>query len=116
MSGYTSGKTHHDPMPWINGAQLRGRRPFHIVGAYPHIEPVYDPRPEFDNHNPILVWLRAIWEDPNCGTHTEILDYLLNDPRMIDSRRSDFTPERIDHARRVLTKLAALTTTNGVTD
>lgn len=107
-SGFTSGKTTHDPEPWLLSTGARFSETvalmFPEVGRFGLAD--YAPRPEFDNHNPILVWLRALWGDPNCGTHTEILRYMLNDVRLIGS---EFTIAERDHARRVLTKLAALT-------
>jgi hypothetical protein len=110
----------HDREPYVDGhldTAGFGRRFSEPYSTPDHCQACgtrYDPRPEFDHvqhnpPNPILVWLRAIWDDPKCGTHAEIVDYMLNDPRMIDPRMHEHTPARIDHARRVLTRLARLT-------
>lgn len=99
---FTSGKISQDPFP---GIYADGVRCYLNNGMGPrrNERPTYSPRPEYDNHNPILVWLRAIWADPECGTHAQIIDYMLNDVRMIGS---EFTREQRAHARRVLAKLA----------
>lgn len=102
-----------DPQPWevIESAVTPAPRfaHYHQLLAAGHFGRYNPRREEFDTPvNPALVWLRAIWDDPKCGTRAEILDYMLNDPRMIDARRSGFTPEVIDHAHRVIARLIAL--------
>jgi hypothetical protein len=61
MTACTSGKAHHDPKPWVNYGEdgipnAYGRHP-----RYSDCSALcrYEPRPKFDNHNPILVELRS---------------------------------------------------------
>lgn len=107
MSLYTSGKVHHDPEPWRlslnSGTTYR-------AAERERLDYDYDPRPEFDNHNPILATIRLTSSiEPVSWLDTPLLRGELP--------MAAYTPEHIDHARRVLSKLAALTMTpNGVTD
>lgn len=116
MSLYTSGKVHHDPEPY------RTRFPTLIRHRHPAWAPLaedciygpgceYAPRPEYDNHNPILVDFRREAEALGRSYPKDWLRVC----------KPWFWPDGFDthiaHARRVLTKLASLTTTpNGVTD
>lgn len=109
MTTLTSGKAHHDPKPWVNYGEdgipnAYGRHP-----RYSDCSALcrYEPRPKFDNHNPILVEFRkGVTVDPERDW-TEI--FLSTLP--------EWDSGEVGHARRVLSKLAALTTTtNGVTD
>lgn len=106
MSAYTSGKVSHDPHPYINGYGSRFDREALYLGGL-RLTNHYAPRPEFDNHNPILAEFRkGVTVDPERDW-TEI--FLSTLP--------EWDSGEVGHARRVLSKLAALTTTtNGVTD
>lgn len=108
MSGMTSGKVYRDPLPWqattVYGAHL-GRYPNPVPG-YGH----WGPRDEFDNHNPILRYFRdevARYGNPAHGDYARWLEPLSEPGRMTLSGKI-LTAEHIDHARRVLTKLANL--------
>lgn len=90
-------------IPWRPGQRVKIHAT--TLDGKPASVVVRDLPQQHNEPNPILVWLRAIWDDPKCGTHAEIVDYMLNDPRMIDPRMHEHTPARIDHARRVLTRL-----------
>ena len=93
----------HDPHPYryANG----DRR------VAPEVDPddptTRDPRPEYDHPqhnepNPILVRLRVERSDPAGFVKS-------GDLSRMDIDISDATPEHIDHARRVLSRLAAPT-------
>jgi hypothetical protein len=102
MTGYTSGKTHHDPLPHIDA---HGRR-FEEAYTAPYRDcrqctTTYDPRPEFDNHNPILSTIRE------CAT-IEPASWLDTPLIRGELPMAAYRVEHIDHARRVLSKLAAL--------
>lgn len=110
MTSFTSGKISHDPRAWIdvNGnrhsshrAQLRKGQT--LEAFYAKQGTIYAPRPEFDHHNPILAAFRG--EVAGLGM-PQSLKYFDE-----TAGPSTDTPEEIDHARRVLTKLANLTET-----
>lgn len=119
MTGYTSGKTHSDTLPWkwignTSGA-FSGRCSADVPQDAQHAyHGEYDPRPEYDNHNPILVAMR---QELDC--YASAVDAAADWLHSIERGDHDETisDDKLDHARRVLSKLAALTTTpNGVTD
>jgi hypothetical protein len=96
---YTSGKISHDPYPVrIAGRDARSKRMLWPAD-------VYAPRPELDNHNPILVAYRE-YDERNA----RVFRTWASTMHGWSWDRFNFTPtpEHIDHARRVLTKLAAL--------
>jgi len=124
MNGYTSGtqardgrKVNHDPYPnvWEGHSprnQMRADTDMFRKGApFNHERYRYLPRPEFDvPDNPILARFRErieeTWEHPYWGDAWDsTMDYI--------GFASDFpyrvkeTSAEIDHARRVLSKLAA---------
>lgn len=105
----------HDPAPWINEDDIRERRPDYVVGQYPHREPIYDPRPEFDHvqhnePNPVLVAFRLI-----DGNRKEYADWVRDFDAYPEfwqrqgGQYPQYTPDQVDHARRVLSRLARLT-------
>lgn len=109
MTGYTSGKTTRDPKPWLSTATSPDLR----ASEYLDDDWAFRPRPEYDNHNPILVGYRAnpdidLW-DIGFAMFTSF-----GGNRDWDERGHYFhsftiaTPEQVDHARRVLTRVAAL--------
>jgi hypothetical protein len=99
VSGYTSGKVSHDPLPWACAHGKRADEPWKLDRE----DRRYDPRPEFDNHNPILVAFRKYnTANPELDTAEGWLWGIEN------GHNDPATPEQIDHARRVLTKLAAI--------
>lgn len=57
MSSVTSGKHHHDPKPYVDATGFRWTPP--TYGRDAHVSLTYAPRPEFDNHNPILAEYRS---------------------------------------------------------
>lgn len=124
MTGFTSGKISHDPEPWVS--RRTGER-YPEPDAAPETVLTWGmdlaPRPEFEHHNPILVdFRRLMGEIIQTGSGTESpaqaewwIELLDGDPHMDnpyswgDLAGSD--QEQIDHARRVLTRLADLTRT-----
>lgn len=115
MNGYTSGTqalqgrtVNHDPRPYQVYADgvPSWRRNFHRErfgnGFGDVITDTYNPRPEFDVlDNPILAEFRSDWD----GTYERICWWLA---MLEENVYPSWTPEQLDHARRVLTKLAAL--------
>lgn len=108
---YTSGKTTHDPEPYVDQWGIDRNADGDPAGYDFDVQFHYAPRPEFDNHNPILVAYRRIpdidlwdmgfamhatyggereWERPDHYFHSFVVA----------------SPEQVKHARRVLTKLA----------
>lgn len=111
---FTSGKISHDPEPWQQPwpGLRRSNVPEKRFGDTAADAWAWNPRAVFDHHNPILVLTRRVWPGPLSDGAEGILGW-----RDGVSTGPNYTPEHIDHARRVLSKLAALTTTpNGVTD
>lgn len=92
---FTSGKISHDPEPWIDtedGERSPDSR------QYPWAD--YAPRPEYDNHNPILIAFREEFAAIGMPLALKYFDETAGP--------ATDTPEHIAHARRVLEKLAAL--------
>lgn len=103
MTAYTSGKTTHESGVCHCGTDVDQ----HSVYSDNHNPVEMYP----DNHSPILVAFRKFnAADPQLDTAEGWLWGIEN------GHHDPATPEQLDHARRVLTKLAALTTKNGVTD
>lgn len=103
MTGYTSGKVvTHDPQPWelyLHNLDMTLRYAYQPDDIWESCETLtYAPRPQKDNHNPILVEFREFH-----GVAEDWLEYLLS-----ANSEDGWTRSHIDHARRVLTKLAAL--------
>ena len=101
---FNSQNRNNDPLPYLWRSGERTAEPSRWGNRPPHI---YKPRPEFDNNpNPILIELREVIEEiPTDRART----YRINSEAI--SRHGDamrHTPEHIDHARRVLARLAAL--------
>jgi len=96
----------HDPYPWrvVLGAWANTRCAVHLP------ESEHDPRPEFDHHqhnnpNPILLEFRRNYTGGRHDWLTLFLDRLTpGDGFYVRSR--EHPPQQIDHARRVLTRLA----------
>lgn len=108
--GYTSGKTHRDPAPNIDNAT--GRR---VRSGFPVPGCTWTPRPEYDNHNPILAEIRELqaqpWHDRTSRRGRAIYARYLRwveDPSSNNDGELYWSPEHRTHARRVLSKLAAL--------
>lgn len=103
MAGFTSGKVSHDPLPWLweDGARSSGT-------AWEHAwtPSAYTPRPEFDNHNPILVAFREYMD--NFGEDDGTEAFIRAEECASGALDAFYAPEHIDHAHRVLSKLAAL--------
>src|SRR4051812_20244760 len=101
---FTSGKISHDPEPYLTGGLIDPRT------KHPgHGRRVYAPRPEFDNHNPILVELRrciALGSD-----QAAMVQVLRNWIVFGKAEKIPSSPAQTSHAWRVLTKLARLTET-----
>jgi hypothetical protein len=105
---YTSGKISHDPSPNIDNAT--GRR---VRSGFPVPGCTWAPRPEFDNHNPILAYLRASLGHYESFDGEEMNSAQIAADWLDHGSLGDYAPElssptHINHARRVLTKLAAL--------
>ncbi|MFF2053861.1 hypothetical protein ACFVU2_19810 [Leifsonia sp. NPDC058194] len=114
--GYTSGRTHRDPSPNIDNAT--GRR---VRSGFPVPGCTWAPRPEYDNHDPILAafrrdhetrleWWTAehhieTWLGP-LGLAAESGEYPTYST--IWEIKQAATPDQIDHCCRVLTRLEAL--------
>lgn len=109
----TSGKHHADPEPWVfTGTSTRTS----FKGAWGLMQD-YAPRPDFDNHNPVLVSFRQHVQDDH--SLVEESERWLRDmtPERITAGSLtavvglapwSLNPEHIEHARRVLQKLAAV--------
>jgi hypothetical protein len=114
MNGFTSGKATHDPEPWECKLHDGARGTDTECGVF---WPVHDrrhaPRPKFDNHNPILVAFRSqpdidLW-DMGFAMFTTFGGY--KDWEKDHHYFQCFTvatDHQIAHARRVLTKYAAV--------
>lgn len=91
-----------DPEPWKDDF---GGRYASISDVPDRYSAIFDPRPGYRApQNPILVALRegTEWDDLPMRTRVrDQLDVLLNEPYMFDA-----TPAQIEHARKVLTRLA----------
>lgn len=106
----------HDPEPWVTnepepmrfGAELKPRRGDR-----------YDPRPEFDHAqhnepNPILAYILREAVELDAQENPPILDlantalYILTAGLEVGEYDEAHTPGEINHARRVLTRLANL--------
>lgn len=107
-----------DPHPWLDPTADPRRTPFWRT-SYRMTGMVYEPRPEFDHvqhnpPNPILVEVRLNCRTPEVdGWNARIaalyyIEEVLPDATYAQSVRR-WTAEQIDHARRVLTRLANLT-------
>lgn len=103
FSSRTPRDLNHDPLPSVNPYDSSRWRD---DGGWSEMR--HDPRPEFDHvqhnePNPILVALRG------AGVHREayIRGFFASDPEMYSWPK--WSAEHIDHARRVLTRLAHLT-------
>ncbi len=98
MAIFASRRVNVDPEPWVNPAgDLRYHTQVH--GGWK-----FDPRPEFDNVvNPILVAFRVVYDREAAGflAGAEMREIEKGKWSAVASR------EHIDHARRVLQKLAA---------
>lgn len=118
---YSSGKhrvVNADPTPWVGADGSRRAR-------YSRFAPRFDPRPEFDRPltneaNPILGAFRkhreAVREagfEPTRVLLSE-LDQMVPGRDNIDTSAEDdrVTSDQINHARRILTRLANLTKEN----
>lgn len=96
----------HDPYPYRSNAIGRHRdRSRSATGRFAVVDPVYDPRPEYAVlDNPILAAFRQ--EGPRFfGGIEGWLTYAMGGTHCMGIRLPDGA---IDHARRVLRKLAAL--------
>lgn len=102
----------HDPMPWVAKPQFRPEigSPNHHVGSVECATwCVKEPRPEFDHvqHNKpnrILALLRSI--DAECDEYAAWVRDFNQHPGFWTRT---YTQAEIDHARRVLTRLARIT-------
>lgn len=96
----TSGKISHDPTPWHSS---RDRTDSGWRSPVQHLNdaPWYDPRPEFEHDNEILVmarfFLKTGWNIP------AMLEYFLTDHLIHDAH--EYKPDHLAHARRVLNAL-----------
>ncbi|WP_025157230.1 hypothetical protein [Leifsonia aquatica] len=105
MTGFTSGKGSKDPEPYVGiptpgGEGIRLERPPVTEGW----EVFLDPRPEYDNHNPVLVELRwdiSVIGDPRWAVKNQL------DALAWGEWNTQATWEQRQHARRVLEKLEA---------
>jgi hypothetical protein len=104
----------HDPEPWVNAAPdfERGSEA-DFEEWQPRHGKVFDPRPEFDHAqqnepNPILTTLRLNSNAPReDGWDARIAAlYFLEGVGIDNVEREQATPEHVEHARRVLTRLA----------
>lgn len=108
---FTSGKISHDPEPWQHSWKgvpgIRTATPGLSLrhNTCPYCTPQYAPRTEFDNHNPILVEFRRSCPWDVAEAARIAAEWLEPPARPIPASAS---PEQIDHARRVLTKLAVM--------
>jgi hypothetical protein len=121
---FTSGKISNDLWPYVrtyNGAdetridapQASQNKARFENGFGEIVITVYRPRSEFDHHNPILVAFR---DAEHAGaTAQDVLDdfagYQVEYPgaQVMAEASGDYTIEHVNHARRVLSKLATLT-------
>ena len=99
-----------DPKPWEDGGSFSWDSPGPLEReerAEDCAVPRWAPRRElFDTPvNPILVQLRGELQFVGTGTAERARSFLSDLDR---DWKADFTPEQIDHARRVLTRLAKL--------
>lgn len=116
MNGFNSGKraqlglplANYDPEPWAYPDGCREDEPIHAGDSRDHEVALYLARPEFAVlDNPILAYLREDGiENLNARESLDWLDWTQTDEGIRDEW--DFTPAQIEHARRVLAKLAAV--------
>lgn len=118
MTGFTSGKVSRDPFPYVwpdTPSRVTTGEVRSMFTRGDGIALTYRPRGEFDNHNPILSDFRENhdedWDrnNPNFAD-VSIAGYLELCDTMIWGTEFEPALQRAwrDHARRVLTKLAAL--------
>ena len=105
MSGYTSGKATHDPRPWLHDHHVECHENGGRMATNNGIGNIYDPRPEYDNHNPMLADFRSIISSRSVFTPRDLADFWLEHWEEVSHGES---AAHIDHAHRVLSKLAAL--------
>ncbi|WP_025157229.1 hypothetical protein [Leifsonia aquatica] len=124
MTGYTSGKTTHDPFPWVGEpghANTPNRYGFRETGeGAPFWDDVrFDPRPEYDNHNPILVAFREYAALDNFGHVSHLIVHQVREHLIVGVARAGFyegflaverarqnsSAEQLEHARRVIDPL-----------
>lgn len=98
----------HDPRPW---------RPLTLQERYERQYDIglhFDPRPEFDHiqhndPNPILVVFRSDAKHFEITwTPDRIAEWVAEETRIDLGAPDDYTDEQRDHARKVLTRLAAM--------
>lgn len=100
-----------DTHPHVDGHGNRWSEPFThslLMGCGPLCDTRYDPRPEFDNNpNPILLGFRkmASGRDPKWLGYAARLELTWLD-RGYGSLQAEATPEQVEHARRVLQRIA----------
>jgi hypothetical protein len=114
MNGYTSGLrvgANHDPEPWVNPATGKRKR-YSIWEGF-----IYDPRAEYVVPvNGLLAYVRQVgrsWESTAELAHSMLVTIRIHDAALKRDRdswiaRLGYTPDEIEHARRVLTRLVAL--------
>lgn len=114
MAQYASktAQPNRDPLPWVDREDGPGNE---IRQAWPDGWTEYEPRPEFDHKqhnepNPILVEFRDV-----AGTHFPFAEDLAWWLKCLEDPTFDYTAngyrwtlEQVDHARRVLSRLAKL--------
>lgn len=104
MTIYQSQKRNNDPKPWVN--LIVGTRWSEQVADHVEQSRMLRPRPEYDLPvNPILAFLREDRDENDFINHADAYKYWLN---IGIHDFSTATSEHFDHARRVLSKLAAV--------
>jgi hypothetical protein len=123
VTSLTSGAHWRDPKPWAYSKNstddpdgpfgLPDRAATRVDGRM-----MFYPRPEFDNHNPILVVFRKDYENRLSWWDLDHFTETWLGPLGLDADDGDYptyaeiwavmqraTPEQLDHARRVLNKM-----------
>lgn len=86
-----------DPMPWTDGTEVRSEC---RSGNWD----VHDPRPEFDvGENRALLAVAKGWDTPES-----MVEYLEDGFGATARNDGLFTPDEIEHARKVLARLVVL--------
>lgn len=102
MTAYNSRKVNRDPYPYTTNGEWGGKP---LRSDKPYFQGSHDPRPEFDNNpNPLLTAFR--WVQGENPEDTENPIEWLESVLAHDWVESELDADHIDHARKVLGRLA----------
>lgn len=96
----TSGKIHRDPDPWVFPDGLRWDFP-----VFDNVELPYEPRPEYDNHDPIIASFRMLYARATPEIRANAAVHYLASVRDMGIALG-MTEKQRDHARRILRRVA----------